>query len=213
MPPLFVTFEGIDGSGKSTHLQRAAARLETLGVPLRATHEPGGTVLGDAVRRVFLDPRLGSVDGRVELLLVFACRRQHLADVIDPALAAGRHVLCDRFTDSTRAYQGYGRGVPLALIEEVDRIATGCRVPDRTLLFDLPPEVAQERGQAPARRGGVDRIDGEALDFYRRVREGYLEMAAREPRRIRVIDSAGAPAETAAAVASALVELLPAGLD
>ncbi|HEX9671550.1 MAG TPA: dTMP kinase [Thermoanaerobaculia bacterium] len=208
MPPLFVTFEGIDGSGKSTHLKRAAARLESLGVPLRVTHEPGGTPLGDAVRRVFLDPRLGTVDGRVELLLVFACRRQHLEEVIEPALAAGRHILCDRFTDSTRAYQGYGRGVPLELIDEVDRLATGGRVPDRTLLFDLDPEAAQARGQAPGRSGGVDRLDGEALDFYRRVREGYREIAAREPGRFRVIDSSRDTAATAAAVDAALAELL-----
>jgi dTMP kinase len=210
MRPLFITFEGIDGSGKSTHLRRAAARLEAAGVPLRATHEPGGTALGDAVRRVFLDPQLGAVDGRVELLLVFACRRQHLLEVIEPALAAGRHVLCDRFTDSTRAYQGYGRGVPQALIDEVERFAIGGRTPDRTLLFDLPPEAARRRGQSPGRRGGVDRLDAEELDFYRRVREGYLELAAREPGRIRVIDSAHDAAATAGQVEAALADLAPA---
>lgn len=210
MPPLFITFEGIDGSGKSTHLRRTAARLEALGVPLCVTHEPGGTPLGDAVRRAFLDPQLGEVDGRVELLLVFACRRQHLLEVIEPALRAGRHVLCDRFTDSTRAYQGHGRGVPAPLIDEVDRLATGERAPDRTLLFDLPAEAARRRGQSPDRTGGVDRLDAEALDFYSRVREGYLALAAREPRRIRVIDSSGAPDETASQVDAALADLVPA---
>jgi dTMP kinase len=210
MRPLFITFEGIDGSGKSTHLRRAAAWLEAAGVPLRTTHEPGGTALGDAVRQVFLDPLLGAVDGRVELLLVFACRRQHLLEVIEPALAAGRHVLCDRFTDSTRAYQGYGRGVPQALIDEVERFAIGGRTPDRTLLFDLPPEAARRRGQSPGRRGGVDRLDAEELDFYRRAREGYLELAARAPGRIRVIDSARDAAATAAQVEAALADLAPA---
>ncbi len=208
MRPQFITFEGIDGSGKSTHLRRAAAWLEALGVPLTVTHEPGGTPLGDAVRRAFLDPQLGEVDGRVEVLLVFACRRQHLLQVIEPALLAGRHVLCDRFTDSTRAYQGSGRGVPAAVIEEVDRFSTGGRTPDRTLLFDLPPEAARRRGHDPGRRGGVDRLDGEALDFYRRVREGYLELAAREPERIRVIDSSRAAPETAAQVEAALADLV-----
>jgi dTMP kinase len=210
MAPLFITFEGIDGSGKSTHLRRAAAWLEGQGVPLQVTHEPGGTPLGDALRRAFLDPELGAVDGRVELLVVFASRRQHLLEVIEPALAAGRHVLCDRFTDSTRAYQGYGRGVPLELIDEVERFATGGRTPDRTLLFDLPPEAARARGHSPRRRGGVDRLDAEALDFYRRVREGYLELAAREPQRIRVIDSSRDSAETALQVEAALADLAPA---
>lgn len=209
MPPLFVTFEGIDGSGKSTHLKRAAALLESLGVPLRVTHEPGGTPLGDAVRRVFLDPRLGTVDGRVELLLVFACRRQHLEEVIEPALAAGLHVLCDRFTDSTRAYQGYGRGVPLPLIDEVDRLATGGRTPDRTLLFDLPAEEARSRGHSASRRerGAADRLDAEALEFYRRVRRGFLDLAAADPR-FHIVESSGEAGATQANVRAVLRDLL-----
>ncbi|MFY9826425.1 MAG: dTMP kinase, partial [Thermoanaerobaculia bacterium] len=135
MPGQFITFEGLDGSGKSTHLRHAAAWLAERGVPHLVTHEPGGTPLGDEVRAVFLDARWGALDGLVELLLVFASRRQHLLEVIEPALRDGKHVLCDRFTDSTRAYQGHGRGVPLAVIEQVDLLATGGRVPDRTLLF------------------------------------------------------------------------------
>jgi dTMP kinase len=148
MPPLFITFEGLDGSGKSTHLQRVSAWLKERNVPHLVTHEPGGTPLGDALRAVFLDARWGAVDGVVELLLVFASRRQHLLEVIDPALRAGRHVLCDRFSDSTRAYQGYGREVPLAVIDQVDRLATGGRRPDRTLLFDLPAAEARARGHS-----------------------------------------------------------------
>lgn len=189
--PLFITFEGLDGSGKSTHLRRASAWLEERGLPHIVTHEPGGTPLGDAVRAIFLDPRWGTVDGTVELLLVFASRRQHLIEVIEPALAAGRHVLCDRFTDSTRAYQGYGRGVQLSLIEQVDRVATGGRVPDCTLLFDLPAEEARARGHSPSRRsrGAADRLDAEGLAFYERVRRGFLELSQAAPERFRTVDS------------------------
>jgi dTMP kinase len=203
--PLFLTFEGLDGSGKSTHLRRAAAWLAERGVPHLVTHEPGGTPLGDAIRALFLDPQWGALDGTVELLLVFASRRQHLLEVIEPALAAGKHVLCDRFTDSTRAYQGYGRGVPLPLIEEVDRLATGGRAPDRTLLFDLPAEQARARGHhARTRRGRSDRIDAEGLAFYERVRRGFLEIAGREPDRFRLVDSTGDPETTQVQVRAVL---------
>jgi dTMP kinase len=211
MSALFITFEGLDGSGKSSHLRRAGAWFREVGMPVEVTHEPGGTPLGDAIRSLFLDSRWGTVDGTVELFLVFASRRQHLLEVIEPALRAGRTVLCDRFTDSTVAYQGYGRGVPLDQIVEADRLATGGRVPDRTLLFDLPAEAAQRRGQSKRRRqrpGGVDRLDGEDLAFYHRVRQGYLETAAQERERYRVIDSAGSRDETWQQVQAALVDLV-----
>jgi len=197
MRPLFITFEGLDGSGKSTHLRRASDWLAQRSIPHLVTHEPGGTPLGDALRAVFLDSRWGAVDGVVELLLVFASRRQHLLEVIEPALREGRHVLCDRFTDSTRAYQGYGRGVPLGIIDQVDRLATEARRPDHTLLFDLPAEAARARGHSPGRRGRgeADRLDAEDLAFYERVRRGFLEMAEREPR-FAVLDSSGAVAAT-----------------
>ena len=212
MPPLFITFEGLDGSGKSTHLQRAAAWLEERQVPHLVTHEPGGTPLGNALRAVFLDARWGTMDGIVELLVVFASRRQHLLEVIDPALSAGKHVLCDRFSDSTRAYQGYGRGVPLEVIDQVDRLATGGRRPDRTLLFDLTAAEARARGHSAARRerGAADRLDAEALEFYERVRQGFLEMARKEAR-FRVIPSSGPPKATETRVREALADLLPEG--
>lgn len=208
--PLFITFEGLDGSGKSSHLRQSAAWLAERGLPYLVTHEPGGTPLGDALRAVFLDPQWGEMDGTVELLLVFASRRQHLLEVIEPALAEGRHVLCDRFTDSTRAYQGYGRGVPLDRICQVDRIATGGRAPDRTLLFDLPAEHARARGHSPSRRrrGTADRLDAEGLAFYERVREGFLELARSDPGRFRIVDSSGASADTQAQVRAALEEWL-----
>jgi dTMP kinase len=210
MTPLFVTFEGLDGSGKSTHLERAAAWLRGQGQRCAVTREPGGTRLGVALREMFLSGQWGPLDGGVEALLVFAARRQHLREVIEPALAGGQHVLCDRFTDSTRAYQGYGRGFDLAAIEEMDRLATGGRTPQATLLFDLAPEVARRRSQSsadPRRPDGGNRLDTEDLDFYRRVRSGYLELAQREPARFRLIDSSGAAAETADRVQAVLEQL------
>ncbi len=210
---LFITFEGLDGSGKSTHLERIGRVLAERGVAHTTTREPGGTELGSAIRRVFLDRRFRQVDGTVELLLVFASRRQHLLEVIEPALAAGRHVLCDRFTDSTVAYQGAGRGVPLETIARVDELATGGRRPDRTLLFDLPAVHARRRGRSGARRrtGQIDRLDAETLEFYEKVRAGFLALAGGEPERFRIIDSSGPPEATAVAVDAALADLLGSG--
>lgn len=211
MTAYFITFEGLDGSGKSTHLERAAAWLGGRGVDCLVTQEPGGTGVGRAIREVFLDPQWGALDGRVEAFLVFASRRQHLLEVIDPALARGQHVLCDRFTDSSLAYQGYGRGVTLETLRRIDELATGGRVPDRTLLFDLPPGMARNRGHSAARRGqpnGIDRLDSEELDFYERVREGYLELVRKAPERFRVIRSTGSQEATERLVREALADLL-----
>jgi dTMP kinase len=210
MGALFVTFEGLDGSGKSTQLRRAGHWLSESGTACEITHEPGGTPLGEAIRGLFLDHRFPETEGGVEMLLVFASRRQHLAQVIDPALQRGIHVLCDRFTDSTIAYQGHGRGVSRELIDRVDALATGGRRPDLTLLFDVPAEQARARRH----RGAADRLDAEGLGFYERVRAGYLEIAAAEPRRVRVIDSSGDKESTAQAVREALSVLVgqaPAG--
>jgi dTMP kinase len=210
MPGVFITFEGLDGSGKSTHVERTARWLAAQGVPTRTTHEPGGTPLGETIRGAFLAADRGPADGRVELLLVFAARRQHLLEVIDPALAAGAVVLCDRFTDSTVAYQGHGRGVPADVVARLDELATGGRRPHRTLLFDLPAEEARRRGHSHGRhrRGGVNRIDREEIAFYERVRDGYRALAAGEPERFRLIDSAGAPEATEDQVRAALADLL-----
>ena len=210
----FITFEGLDGSGKSTHLERAAEWMVARGLEVCRTHEPGGTPLGDAIRQLFLDPRWDSVEPRVEALLVFASRRQHLAEVIEPALAAGCHVLCDRFTDSSLVYQGVGRGLGSNWIEQLDALATDGRRPDHTLLFDLPPEAAQQRGQSLARRqseGGLDRFDGLDLGFYRQVREGFLELAQREPARFWIIDSSQDVETTWVQVEEALSKLVGKG--
>ncbi|MGE0640170.1 MAG: dTMP kinase [Thermoanaerobaculia bacterium] len=208
---LFLTFEGLDGSGKSTHLKAAAAWFAERGLPHVVTHEPGGTPLAQAIREVFLDRKWGQMDGVVELLLVFASRRQHLIEKIEPALAAGTHVLCDRFTDSTRAYQGAGRGLSAVTIDRIEEIATGGRRPDLTLLFDLPADQARARGLSKSRRraDSVDRLDVESLAFYERVRAGYLGLAAAEPHRFRILDSSASVDETAAALRATLEDLLP----
>ncbi|MEO8274837.1 MAG: dTMP kinase [Thermoanaerobaculia bacterium] len=211
---LFITFEGLDGSGKSTHLRAASAWFAARGLQHEVTHEPGGTPLAEAIRELFLDRKWGTIDGTVELLLVFASRRQHLIEKIDPEIARGRHVLCDRFSDSTRAYQGYGRGVDLATIDRVDALSTGSRRPDLTLLFDLPAAEARRRGASKSRRRAntADRLDVETLAFYESVRRGYLDLAAAEPARFRIIDSAGDSRRTEAqllGVLESLSELAP----
>ena len=212
MASLLITVEGLDGSGKSTQLRFASAWLRQRGVDHLVTQEPGGTPLGESIRSVFLDLKeeWSTVDGTVEALMIFASRRQHLLEVIDPTLADGTHILCDRFTDSTMAYQGYGRGASLDMLHRIDDLATGGRLPDHTLFFDLPAEVARQRGHSPVRRnepGGVDRLDSEDLAFYERVRQGYLALASGATERIRVIDSAGSIGETQKQVAAALTEI------
>lgn len=207
----FITFEGLDGSGKSTHIETVAGWFREARVPFVLTHEPGGTPLGDTIRNVFLDPQWGPLDGTVEALIVFASRRQHLLEVIEPALAEGKVVLCDRFTDSTFAYQGHGRGASLRNLTKADELATECRVPDRTLLFDLSAKLAHERGQGEQRQaveGGVDRLDAEELAFYERVRSGYLELVSASPNRFRVIDSSRSQHETELQVRAALSDIL-----
>jgi dTMP kinase len=174
------------------------------------TQEPGGTALGRAIREVFLDRRWGAMDGRVETMLVFASRRQHLLEVIDPALARGATVFCDRFTDSTLAYQGYGRGVSREVLGDADELATGRRVPDHTILFDLPAAEARRRGQSLERSevGEVDRLDAEALGFYERVRQGFLALAEQDPTRFSVVDSSGSVEETELQMVEILDRLL-----
>ncbi len=201
----FITFEGLDGSGKSTQLERVAQRLGRQRVAHVVTREPGGTPFADLLRELFLRREAAQVDGVVELMLVFASRRQHLIEVIEPALASGAVVLCDRFTDSTYAYQGGGRGVQPELIAKADRLATDCRAPDRTLFFDLTPEEAQRR-----RRGRTaDRIDRESLAFYRRVHAAFRERIAGEPDRFRHINASAPIGTVAEAVEEALSDLLP----
>jgi dTMP kinase len=171
---VFITIEGIEGSGKSTLLEGLAERLRKEGRDVVATREPGGTPAGDAIRAIFLDRNL-TVEPLTEAFLVNAARAQHVADVIRPALAAGRTVLCDRFTDSTLAYQGYGRGLDLTMLRALCDAAAGSLNPNLTLLVDLPVPLARSRLQA--RSGNLDRIESQDDAFHQRVRMGFLALA------------------------------------
>ncbi len=171
---MFIVVEGIEGSGKSTLLEGLAKRLRSAGHDVVTTREPGGTPAGDAIRGIFLDANL-TIGPLTEAFLVNAARAQHVADVIRPALVAGRSVLCDRFTDSTLAYQGYGRGLDLQTLRSLGEAATGGLKPDRTLLIDLPVELARTRAQA--RSGSLDRIEAENATFHEKVRMGFLALA------------------------------------
>ena len=183
---LFVTFEGIEGSGKTTQIARAAAWMEAKGLPVLATRNPGGTELGKLLRDALLHSK-GHIDAGAELLLMMADRRHHLQTMIEPALAAGTHVFCDRYTDASRAYQGAGRGLGEKKVDDLH--ATWCRRdPDRTYLFDLPVEAALAR-VAKRRGASYDRFEEEDIGFHRRVRAAYRSRARREPRRFVVIDA------------------------
>jgi dTMP kinase len=187
----FITLEGGEGAGKSTLLAGLRAHLESRGVDLLLTREPGGTALGEAVRAIVLDPARQEICAESELLLMFASRAQLVRETVAPALAAGRWVLCDRYVDASYAYQGGGRGQPLSRIAALEEWACAGVVADLTLLLDLP--VADGRARA-AGRGAADRIEVEADGFFERVRAAYRARAAAEPRRFRVID-AGQPVE------------------
>ncbi len=179
----FVTLEGIDGAGKSTHIGWLQERLKAHGVEVVLTREPGGTPLGEALRELVIGREM---DPETETLLIFAARREHLARVIEPALARGTWVVCDRFTDATFAYQGGGRGVPVARIAALEAWVQRGLQPDLTLLFDVPEAVAQGRMSASR---NLDRFERERAEFHAAVRRAYLARAAAEPRRIRIIDA------------------------
>jgi dTMP kinase len=182
---MFVTLEGIEGSGKSTLLAGMLERMRAGGLDVLATREPGGTPVGDAIRAVVLKPGL-HVEPLTEALLMNASRAAHVSDVVRPALAAGKIVLCDRYYDSTLAYQGYGRGLDLAMLRGMCAAATGGLDPDLTLILDISPEVSRQRVES--RPDANDRLDNETIAFFIRARAGFLELAMREPR-MRVLDA------------------------
>ena len=202
---LLIAFEGPEGCGKTTQVRAAAAALRASGVAVTATREPGGTPIGEQLRAVLLDTANGAMMPRAEALILFAARAQHVREVIEPALARGEVVLCDRFAGATYAYQGYGRGLPLDELRRLQTFAAGPLAPALTVLLDLPVEVGlARRGTA----GDVNRLDAAGLDFHRRVREGYLALAAAEPERWVVLDAARPVAAVTADVLAVLGERL-----
>jgi dTMP kinase len=191
MPGRFIVVEGSEGAGKSTQIGLLRQGLEQAGIPVLTTREPGGTELGEALRGLLLEPRPEPMAVDSELLLVFAARAEHLAKVIRPALERGVWVLCDRFTDSTYAYQGGGRGIAESRIAELEQWVQGDLRPDRVLVLDLP---AVTMGLARAgKRSEADRFEQEDMAFFERVRHSYLHRAARDPDRYRVIDASRPP--------------------
>jgi dTMP kinase len=184
---LFITLEGPEGAGKSTNREYLAACLRSHGIDVVLTREPGGTPLAESIRELLLAPSDEAMDADTELLLVFAARAQHLAQVIRPALARGAVVLCDRFTDATYAYQGGGRGLSIERIATLENFVQGALRPDLTLVFDLPVEIGLARATA---RGRLDRFEQEGRAFFDAVRSTYLNRAAAAPERYRLVDAA-----------------------
>jgi len=197
---MFVTFEGIEGSGKSTAIATLARLLRERGTPVLVTREPGGTPLGDAVRSIFLES-LVRIDPLTEVFLLNAARAQHVIEVIGPALKEAQVVLCDRFFDATIAYQGYGRGLDVDTLLRLCQEATQRIAPDLTFVLDVAPEISAARVAA---RGGSDRLEREGMAFHARVREGYLQLAERFSR-MHVIDGSQTP-DRVAAIALAELE-------
>ncbi|MEW6246187.1 MAG: dTMP kinase [Nitrospirota bacterium] len=206
---VLITVEGVEGSGKTTQVQRLARLLRAEGYRVLETREPGGTPLAESIRRTLLQSTDERMDPRCEALLILAARSQHVARVIKPALDEGAIVLCDRFVDSTLAYQGYGRGLDVGLLRRLNRFATGGLEPDLSLLFDLPITT----GLARRRHNNLEqnRLDRESRRFHTAVRRGFLELAAREPRRIAVFDGTKSAETLADEVASIVRRFLRRG--
>lgn len=193
----FITFEGVDGAGKSTHLNWFADTLRIRGIDLLVTREPGGTPLGEKLREILLHEPM---HGETEALLMFAARREHIEKVIKPALAKGAWVISDRFTDASFAYQGGGRGVPVEKLEQLENWVQGSLQPDLTLLFDIPVEVARERLNKNVSQTNIalDKFEQEKSDFFDKVRNAYLARAQKNPHRFAVIRAEHTPEEVKA---------------
>ena len=196
-PGKLITLEGLDGVGKSTQLKLAAEHLRRQGLRVRTTHEPGGTAVGQQIRDLVVSSASGALTPLAELALMFAARAQHIEQVILPALEAGEVVLSDRFTDSSVAYQGYGRGVPLDSVRSLEEVFCQGVRPDLTLILDLEPEAGVHRAGTRnlANAETASRFEREGLEFFRRVREGYREIARQEPARVRMVDAGDSVAE------------------
>jgi dTMP kinase len=209
-PGKLITWEGLDGSGKSTQLAIESERLRRKGFRVTATREPGGTAVGQQVRVIVLHAPRGSVTPLTELALMFAARAQHIEEVILPALQAGDVVLCDRFTDSSLAYQGYGRGIPLEAILGLETMLCQGVRPDLTLILEIDPETGARRsGQRNRAASDPDtRFEQEGIEFFERVRRGYREIAQQEPARVRLVDGQGSIAEVHERVRQVVDEFL-----
>lgn len=202
---VFVSFEGTDGVGKSTQVAYLARRLESLGVKAVSLREPGGTALSEKIRQLLLNPANDAMSPECELLLFEASRAQLVREVIEPALAQGNVVLCDRFFDSTFAYQAGGRGLDATMVRSANRLGCCGLVPTRTLVFNLNPAEALSR----ATEQGADRLEAEGVRFQERVHAAYAVLAQEEPERVRFVDAAGSEAQVAARVERALQDLIP----
>ncbi|PWB35899.1 dTMP kinase [Pseudomonas sp. SDI] len=205
MTGLFITLEGPEGAGKSTNREYLAEHLRRAGLDVLLTREPGGTPLAERIRELLLAPSAEAMAADTELLLVFAARAQHLAEVIRPALARGTIVLCDRFTDATYAYQGGGRGLSVERIASLEQFVQGSLRPDLTLVFDLPVEVGLSRAAA---RGRLDRFEQEGQAFFEAVRQAYLARAKAEPKRYRLVDAGQSLAQVQQSLDGLLPEIL-----
>ncbi|BDV42570.1 thymidylate kinase [Geotalea uraniireducens] len=208
----FITFEGIEGCGKTTQLRRVATALEKQGFPVVVTREPGGCPIADAIRGILLDAANGAMVPTTELLLYAAARAQHVAEVIAPALAAGKIVLCDRFTDSTIAYQGYGRNLDRQMIQQLNALAVDTLKPNLTLLLDCPVKIGLGRAMqriAMLEQNKEERFEQESLLFHERVRDGFLALAVAEPERFVVLDGSRTVEETETVVTEAIAARLP----
>ena len=200
----FITFEGLDGTGKSTQMRKLAVALREAGHKVIETREPGGTPTGEKIRKVLLDSGTAGLDPLAEMALMFASRAQHIAEVIEPGLAAGSIVLCDRFTDSTEAYQGSGRKLGSAAVLELHRVLCGDLQPELTILLDSNPHASVNRArrrnerdsQSSTRGHDENRFERETRAFFGRVREGFAAIAKRETERIVVVDARGTPGQT-----------------
>jgi dTMP kinase len=205
MRGMFITVEGIEGVGKTTNMEYLQQTITAAGRELVVTREPGGTPLGEAIRGLLLDPQYKGMDPDCELQLMFAARAEHLDKVIRPAIEAGRWVLCDRFTDATYAYQGGGRGLDTGKIAALEQLVQGDFRPDLTLLLDVPVEVGLARA---GNRSAPDRFEQEKVDFFERVRQAYLDMAASHDGRYRVIDASRSLTRVQEQLAEVLREFL-----
>jgi dTMP kinase len=203
-PGRFLTFEGIEGVGKTTQVARLGEALSARGIAHTVTREPGGTPLAERIRDLVLNERAENLPDTAELLLMFAARSVHLRNLIEPALAEGRWVICDRFTDATYAYQGGGRGLAAAGIATLESLVQGARRPDLTLLLDLPVRAGLERAQRRGASQPQDRFEAQRVDFFERVRAAYLERAAADPGRVAIIDATLGVDQVAARILAAL---------